>query len=270
MILASLLVCGSLCASPQEPQGKPDPKRVDATVEAINAAFKTGKSDERVAAIESGGAVADAKVVAAIEKGLKDKDAAVQTAAVETLGHIDHADALDALTKFYKGERERLKDDQKMLPLVLKSIGRHGSEKSIDLLADDLFMQKSFPAIQARVLSLGNIRSKKSVEALMDMVTKAGPNRVNDYMQLFETSLVRLTGEDQGPDVAIWQKWWQDNKSKLTISKDVPKIPETFAKTWNEYWGTEPEKEMAKDEKKGSDKEKGDKEKGDKEKTKEK
>jgi hypothetical protein len=254
MFLASLLVCAApLLANRAEDQATPtDPKRIEAAVAEIEAAFKDGKTaDERVAAIKKNQEVVDAKVVAAIEKGLKNKDAAVAEAAIDALGHMAHPDALDALHKFCKSDRQRLKDDEKLLPLLFKSIGRHGNEKSIELLADDPFLQRSFPAIQARVMSLGNIRSTKSVEALNDMMQKAGPNKVNDYMMLFRQALVRLTGTDQGPDSVAWTKWWQDNKTKFEVSKDVPKVPEIAEKAWNEYWGIVPKPVKTEEPKKG-------------------
>jgi HEAT repeats len=249
MFLASILLCTTsfLAGSTQDEGTKPDPKRVEAAVEEITAAFKEGKSsDERVAAIRKNQDVVDARVVTAIEKGFKDKDGAVQAAAVDALGRMPHPEALDALHRFYKSDKQKLKDDEKLLPLLFKSIGRHGSEKSVEILSDDLFAQRTFPAIQARVLSLGNIRSKKSLEALIDMMNKAGPRQVNDYMNLFRQSLLRLTGEDQGPDSAMWTKWWQDNKSKFEVPKEVPKVPEIAEKAWNEYWEITPKKEEPK------------------------
>lgn len=249
MILATLILCvGPFAAAfAQEPAPKPDAKRVEAAVEELTAVFKDGKTaEERVAAIKKNQEVVDAKVIAAIEKGLKDKSADVQAATVDALGHMAHPDALEGLHKFFKSDKQRLKDDEKLFPLVIKSIGRHGSEKSVEIIADDPFLQRSFPAIQARVMSLGNIRSKKSLEALFDLMKKAGERQVNDYMLMLRQSLIRLTGQDQGPDSAMWQKWWQDNKTKFEVPKEVPKMPEVAEKAWNEYWGIEtPKKDPA-------------------------
>jgi hypothetical protein len=247
MLLAPTLLFAVLLTAPAQDKKDEtapiDPKRVEAAVAELDTAFKEGKSaDERVAAIKKAVDVPDAKVIAAISKGLKDKDAPVQSAAVDALGHMQHPEALERLHAFYKSDVKRLKDDDKLLPLLFKSIGRHGDEKSVDILADDPFLQRTFPAIQARVMSLGNIRSTKSVKALIEMMNKAGPRQVNDYMNLFRQSLVRLTGADQGPDSTMWAKWWQDNKAKFEVPKDVPKMPEIAEKAWNEYWELTPKK----------------------------
>jgi hypothetical protein len=253
MFLAALVLsAGAFVAPVQDQKPAVDPKRVDAAVAELEAAFKEGKTpEERIAAIKKNTEVVDSRVIAAIDKGLKDKDNGVQTAAVDAFGHMQHPDALEELHKFFKSEQKRLKDDEKLLPLVLKSIGRHGNEKSVDILADDPFMQRTFPALQARVMSLGNIRSKKSVEALMDMMNKAGPRQVNDYMMLFRNSLWRLTGADQGPDSTMWTKWWQDNKGKFEMPKDPPKMPQVAEDAWNTFWDITPPKKEEGGEKKG-------------------
>ncbi|MFN0008286.1 MAG: HEAT repeat domain-containing protein [Planctomycetota bacterium] len=243
MLHASLVLAlaALLGGAAQGPDSKvPDPQRVEAAVLELESAFKEGKTaEDRIAAIRKGHEVLDARVVRAIGKGLKVKDAGVQAAALEALGRMDHPEALEALHGLYKSDKQRLKEDEKLLPLLFKSIGRHGSEKSVEILSDDLFLQRSFPAIQARVLSLGNIRSRKSVEALMEIMTKAGRRQVNDYMNLFRQSLVRLTGTDQGPDSAMWTRWWQENKTRFEVQKEIGKVPGFAEETWNEYWGIE-------------------------------
>ena len=251
-LVASLVAVPTQDKKDDKPQT--DTKRVDAAVTEIEAAFKDGKTEERVAAIKKNFAVTDARVVAAVGKGLKDKDATVQSAAVDALGRMPHPDALDALHKFYKSEIKRLRDDQTLMPLVIKSIGRQGSESSVDILSDDLFMQRTFPAIQARVFSLGNIRSKRSVQAIFDMMNKAGTNQVDKYAELFRQSLWRLTGTDQGPSCQMWMTWWRDNKDKFDVAKDVPKMSSDLDKSWNDYWEIQPKKEAPKEgdgEKKG-------------------
>jgi len=132
MFFASLLVCaGPFLSNAAQDQAKPDPKRVEAAVDEITTALKEAKSsDERIAAIRKNQDVVDAKVVAAIERGFKDKDPGVQAAAVDALGRMPHPEALEALHKLYKSDKERLKDDEKLLPLVFKAIGRHGSERT--------------------------------------------------------------------------------------------------------------------------------------------
>jgi PBS lyase HEAT-like repeat len=248
MFLLSLaLVCSaSFAAQRPEQKSEPDPKAVAAAVTEIETALKDAKtSDEKVAAIKKNTGLVDPKVVGAIEKGLKDKDVAVQAAAADALGRMPQADSLEALHRFYKSEVKRLKDDQTLMPVVIKAIGRLGSEKSIDLLSDDLFAQRTFPAVQARLLGLGNIRSKKSIDALFGMMNKVGTNQLDTYMEPVRLALMRLTGTDQGPSSQSWMAWWRGAEKTFEMPKEA-KLPEAQEKVWNDYWEIQPKKEAAK------------------------
>ena len=243
MLLLSLaLAFGAGFNAPlQDPKPQVDSKRVAEAVAEIETALKDAKTnDERIAAIKKNVGVVDGKVIAAIEKGLKYKDVAVQAAAADALGRMDHPDALEALHKLYKSDVKRLRDDETLMPVVIKAIGRHASEKSVDLLSDDIFMQRTFPAIQARILSLGNIRSKKSIDALFTMMNKVGTNQLDTYMNLVRVALTRLTGADQGPSSQMWMAWWRKNESGFELPKTEPKMPDFVEKMWNEYWETTP------------------------------
>lgn len=239
MLLATLLLSiGSTVGAVQGDRPPIDPARVETAVKELEAAFKSGTASEaRVAAIRKNFEVSDARVAQVIEKGLADKDQAVQAAAVDALGRMPLPAALEGLHRFYRAEVKRLRDDHQLMPLVIQSIGRHGSETSIELLSDDLFLQRTFPAIKARIWSLGNIRSRKSVEALFGMMNKAGVHKVNEYGELFRVALARLTGADNGPDCQMWLAWWRDKKQGFKLPAEVPDLADELERPWNEYWG---------------------------------
>lgn len=249
MHLALLAALAGLLA-PTFQKDKPapvDPKQVEAAMKELDAAFKDGKTPERVAAIRKNYAVADVKVVNAITKGLKDDDLEVQLAAVDALGRNAHPEALDDLHRYYKAEVKRLKDDTRLMPMVIKSIGRQGNEKSIELLSDDLFSQRTFPAVKARLWGLANIRSKKSVDAIIEMMNKVGNDKLGDYMATIRVALLRLTGTDNGSDPQAWMAWWRKNDKSFEIPKDAPKMPEIAEKAWIEYWGAPPGEDPSKE-----------------------
>ena len=249
MILLSLALAFFPTVAPQRPEQKTetDPKVVAAAVTEIETALKDAKtSDAKIAAIKKNMLVVDPKVVSAIEKGLKDKEIPVQAAAADALGRMPHGDSVEALQRFYKAEVKRLKDDQTLMPVVIKAIGRLGSEKSIEVLSDDIFMQRTFPAIQARLLGLGNIRSKKSIDALFTMMNKVGTNQLDTYMEPVRLALMRLTGTDQGPSSQAWMAWWRGAEKGFEMPKEA-KLPEAQEKAWNDYWEIQPKKEEKKE-----------------------
>jgi hypothetical protein len=224
-----------------------DPKQVEAAVKELDAAFKEGKTPERVAAIRKNHQIADKKVVDAISKGLKDNDLEVQLAAVDALGRNADPEALDDLQRFYKAEVKRIKDDTRLMPMVIQAIGRQGNEKSIEILSDDLFSQRTFPAVKARMWGLANIRSKKSIDAITQMMNKVGNEKLQDFMPTIRVALLRLTGVDNGSDPQAWLAWWRKNDNSFEVPKTPPKMPEIAEKAWNEYWGAPPGEDPSKE-----------------------
>ena len=247
-LFVAAVLAGSL-AAPFQKEKPPaaDQKQVEAAVKELEAAFKEGKTPERVAAIRKNHPIADAKVVNAIAKGLKDTDLEVQLAAVDALGRNKDPEALDDLHRFYKAEVKRLKDDMRLMPMVIQAIGRQGNEKSIELLSDDLFSQRTFPAVKARMWGLANIRSKKSVDAIIEMMNKVGNEKLQDFMPPIRVALTRLTGVDNGGDPQAWLAWWRKNDKSFEVPKDPPKLPDIAQKAWDEYWGAGPGEDPSKE-----------------------
>jgi hypothetical protein len=238
-MLTALLLSLSLALPAQDQANPPpDPKRIEAAVAELSKAFgKDGTSEMRTAAIANNVEVLDAKVIEQIVKGLDDKDPAVESAAIDGLGHMNHPDALKALHALYKKDKAKLRDDERLFPLLLRSIARQGSPASVEILLDDPFAQRSHDAVRARILGLGNIRTKPAVEGLISLLGMSGPQKLDGYMGDFRMSLLRLTGEDKGPEPAAWQKWWNDAKDKLVVSPTLPDLAPEQKREWNRYWG---------------------------------
>ncbi len=218
-----------------------DPKRVEAAVTELDTAFKSGKTEDRIRAIRASIDVLDGKVVDGIARGLKDDDATVKRASVEALGRMRHPHALEALHAFVKGSREALQKDEELYPATLRAIGRHGSVSSIDILIDDPFSQRTYPAVRARILSLGNIHSEKAVAAIFELLSKVGVNQADRHMDDVRLALVHLTGEDSGKDPNLWTKWWRDQKS-YKLPANPPEMKRLDRVAWNEYWDIRPAK----------------------------
>ena len=240
-MLSTLLFTFALALPVQDPPKPPvDPKRIDAAVTELTTAFgKDGTTETRTAAIKNNVEVVDGKVIALIAKGVDDKDPLVESAAIDALGHMAHPDSLKALHALYIRDKAKLKDDEQMFPLLLRSIARQGSPSSVENLIDDPFAQRSHDAIRARILGLANIRTKSAVEGLISFLGLAGAQKVDGYMDDFRLAFCRLTGQDKGPDPAAWQKWWQDSKDKYEVPTAMPDLSPEQKRTWNRYWGAQ-------------------------------
>jgi|SRR5882672_3422281 len=240
-MLSTLLLSFALALPAQDqPKTPVDPKRIDAAVAELTTAFgKDGTSETRAAAIKNSVEAVDGKVIALVAKGLDDKDPAVESAAIDALGRMAHPDSLKALHALYKKDKAKLKDDEQLFPLLLRSIARQGSPTSVEVLLDDPFAQRTHDAVRARVLGLGNIRAKSAVEGLVSLLGMAGAQKVDGYMDDFRLSFLHLTGQDKGPDPAAWQKWWQDSKDKYELPATLPDLAPEQKRNWNRYWGTQ-------------------------------
>jgi hypothetical protein len=215
-----------------------DAKTIQDTVAALEAAFgKDGSTAKKSEAIAAAVPVVDARVISAMQKGLTDKESSVVVVTVESLGKMKHPSALDALVGFYKREHKKLADDLTVLPALIKGIGRHGSPTTIALLKEDAFDQKTYLSGQARILSLGNIRTNAALEALMDLSKMVGPNRMDGLRNDMRVSIAQLTGLDLGPDSVAWTRWWNDNKKGFEVTKEAPKLDAGLQRTWDAYWG---------------------------------
>jgi HEAT repeat protein/PBS lyase HEAT-like repeat-containing protein len=235
------LACLVLSPRAQEPSG-PTQAEVEATCRLLDAALgPEGDPAGAREALKAALGVAHADVVARIaELGLRHAQPQIRESAVDALGRIEHPDALAALQAFLKSEKKALEESPPRLAALLKAIARHGQESSIPLLVQDAFQSPDHGVVAARILGLGRIRSRKSVDELVQLMRSAPRPRVADHMQEFRIALVVLTGEDKGTDQVLWLNWYGDHKSKLEIAPEPPAVlPPEIERRWNGFWGPE-------------------------------
>lgn len=233
MFLAFLVAAVAFVEEPVKPVG-PDPARVKAAVTELKAAFAGTEAGPRLRAIEAAAPLADGDVVVLIGRGLDDKDVNVQKAAIEALRFNEHKKALDELHA--RAKVKAAKEDLTTYATLIRAIGQHGSPTSIDVLNDNPWSTPDAQVLQAKILSLGRIRSKEAVKALTDLMEVAGVNKIEPFMKDFRLALWALTGADQGESRDLWFKWYRDNKDKLTVSPTPAAEPKELARRWSRYW----------------------------------
>jgi len=237
MLLCFILV---LSATPP-PAGAPTTPKVVAQAErgaaqALERALKDKSPEVRLAAVQSQVGVSDARGVSLVVKALRDKDRAVRAAAIEALRFSTHPKALAGLHKMAKGKKP-LRDDPETHAALLRAIGQHGSTSSIPVLVSELLVLPDRSVTRAGILSIANIRSEKSVSALISLMRSAGRNDVQAHMRSLRMALVVLTGKDQGLSQDAWTTWWNDEKHRLEISSNVPPLAPVDRRTWERHWG---------------------------------
>jgi len=236
--MLSLLLAVPLVLCQDDSVQVPDPKLVAETVERLEKALKSGEKREKTGALDEAGKVLAPEVVKAIARGFKDSDPEVKQATIQALRWMDHPDALGTLHRTFKTDRA-IKKDEELQASLLKAIGQHASVSSIDLLADDVFGTIEYGPIRARLLGLGRIRSKESVEALIGLLKSTNQRTVDRYSGDFRLSLMVLTGTDQGPNSTAWIRWWNEHRKEFEVSAERPKLPRAETMRWTDYWGLE-------------------------------
>lgn len=240
MLLSLLFALIPLIEDPPKPV-EPDAAKVKAAVTELKEAFAKSEAGPRMRAIESAATLADGEVVTLIGRGLSDKDLSVQKSAIEALRFNTHKKALEELHA--RANLKAAKEDLPTYAILIRAIGQHGSPSSMDILNDSLWSTPDMAVMQARILGLGQIRTKEAVKALTDLMESAGINKIEPFMKDLRLSLWSLTGVDQGVSRDLWLKWYRDNKDKLNVAEKPGAEPKELAGRWRRYWAKEGEAE---------------------------
>ncbi len=162
----------------------------------------------------------DLAAASIVKKGLKDKDLEIRREAASALGAMRCRKVVPQLTKAMK---PNAKNFDVYIAIVI-ALGDIGDPKAIPHLSKNLWNQKDglagIQAAQAKIDALGNIRSKKSVDALIGMLYVGGRGAMAAVSRSLTKSLEKLTGQKFGWDRDRWRDWWKKNKSKFKLEED--------------------------------------------------
>ena len=201
-----------------------DPAAIKALAADFEKRYGKLSSSEKIDAMKELAATCHeiaAKAIAA--KGLADRDAAVRAEAAKCLGAMGCRNVVPHLTRAMKTNS---KDTEVFLALV-DALGEIGDPRAIPSLADDFWGWKDRTLAvrtgRAKIGALGRIRSKKAVDALMDLLYKFGRGRHGSLGGLLadvDRSLGKLTGQSFGKDRQAWKDWWRKNKARFKLEED--------------------------------------------------
>lgn len=236
-MLSFVLTAALALPALQDDDKGPPAGEVSAALERLDTAFSKGAAVDQIQAIESAvPVVAPAVIEALVDNGLRNKERDVRRATIGALGLMVHEDALDELHRVLKRDKKITKDPE-VFELLIKSIGRHASPSSVDLLSKNVFKVPENRVVRARILALGNIRTNESLEALVGLMRVTRREKVQNNMEHFRTSLMILTGVDKGKSQQLWMGWWNDNKKTFEVGEKAPRLPKKMQQAWDMYWG---------------------------------
>lgn len=215
-------------------------------VRTLTRALKSRLATERAAALTEAAEVDHPKVVAAIAKALKDNDPGVLRTALQLLGDMKDASAISALKSYARRARKELAKDGEKMALVIRSVGFHEHEESIDWLLDGAFSSEHRAVRQARLFAVARMRSMEGLESIFGAMAKEDPRRLNSRMRELRVSLIWLTSKDLGVDAQVWNDWWRKNRKTFEIPKAPPKLTGRDEQDWMVFWGEERMRERQK------------------------
>jgi HEAT repeat protein len=238
-ILSATLSLLLLVPAPQAQTG-PSPEAIAAYRKELEAALEPGV-DPKVwqKKILISRDYQDSSVIAVLDaKALRHEDRNLRDTAVNALGHMRHPDARKVLVAMFARDEKELEKEPPRYANLVRAIARNGDASVIPLLVKDVFQSGDRNLVQARILGLGNVRAKESVDELIQLMRSAPRPRVADVMLEMRTALFMLTGVDKGTDQELWINWYGDAKNSLTIAPEPPvQCPQEVRRCWTTFWG---------------------------------
>ena len=209
---------------------KADAKEVETLVKAFKGDYSKMTSEQKIEAMKKLEETEHEKAAEAVAKyGLKDKDLTVRAAAARTLGSMGCRKVVSTLGRTLKSNQK----NPEVYMEIVKALGRIGDPKAIPYLTQDIWstavkMERGQDAAVARIEALGRIRSRKSVDSLIDLMYVGKPWRMGGNIRsALNASLRKLTGQNfRGRDGRFiherdrWRRWWNDNKNRFKLEED--------------------------------------------------
>lgn len=207
-----------------EPEGvEIDPKLAKAAAKEFEGQYSKLSDPEKIAAMKNLALLDhDLAALSIARKGLVDKSLTVREKTAALLGRMGRRNVVALLVKAMKPNEENLD----VYVAVVAALGHIGDPKAISPLTKDFwgFKERSaaIEAGQAKLAALGRIRSKKSVDALIDLLYKFGRGRQGTGRLVADgvRALAALTGQDFGQERDEWKDWWKKNKAKFKLEED--------------------------------------------------
>jgi HEAT repeat protein len=236
--VALVVLAGSVEARQEKKNAPVDATQaesVKAALAELRTALARGKSEERIAALGKAANTKDAGVVEAIAKALGDEDPKVQGAAIEALRGLQRKEALAALVGAFERDKKLAKDAELAARLV-KAIGSYGDAAAVEKLAA-AGIDGAHGVVEARILSIANVRSVRSVELLVELARGAADDKVGAHAETIRLALARLVGEDLGTARQRWLGFWNEQRKTLKVATQAPLLPKDMQRRWDMFWG---------------------------------
>jgi hypothetical protein len=219
----------------------------EAALKALRTAFKGSDEIDQIDAIKAATGLKNPDAIKLVARGLRSSSYSVREAAMRSLGRTQHPDALKALHKAYRSNKNLAKKSDFLFTLLLKEIARHGDKSSVAILSDSPFRHLTLGNGTARILGLANIKHRSAIDALIKGTSLAGGDVDNrgrtrgtawqgKFRETFTAALAIMTGQRIGEDFALWRRWWKAARTSFRFDDVRPEVDDKYVRIWEQFW----------------------------------
>jgi len=158
----------------------------------------------------------DAASAAIAGSGLRSPALALRRAAAIQLGRMERKNVVPQLcTALGKNAKHKT-----LYPLIARSLGQIADPGAIKTLSLGWNHHKAagWAGFALRIHALGNIRDKRSIDALLRYFVKMHRDYVKHYQHVIVEALKKLTDKDFGKDTQAWRRWWRKNRETFAFN----------------------------------------------------
>lgn len=127
------------------------------------------------------------------------------------------------------------RDDPDITLATIRAMAQMADPAFVKVLANDLWKIKDAKVIHGRLLALGCIRDKTSIDELMDILYIAPRESIAVYAGSLRWALKQLTGREFSDRIEA-KKWWKENREKFEFEAVDPRKKELTRKVFDKAW----------------------------------
>jgi hypothetical protein len=177
-------------------------------LEKVNRLVKLGKLEH------------DAVAAAMAKYGLFDRSSLVKKTAARELGLLGRRNVVPVML----GSLKKNEDDLEVTIYTIWALGQIGDPRAIPELAKGWWSPREqrtgHKAAKMKVEALGNIRDKRSIDAILDQFYAVPDGDLGVVGENILRALKKLTGQDLGHSKRAWKNWWKKNRATHRFDKE--------------------------------------------------
>ncbi len=193
--------------------GEQDPEEIRKAVDEFRKGWPSWDDLEKISRMKTLAKTDHDLASAAIAAlGLADREPIVRKQAAQSLGEMGRKNVVPQMI----AAMDQNEGFIETYVVLIRALGMIGDPRAIPVLSKDWWNQKGsesgYAAARAKIDALGDIRDKRSVDAIIDLFFIAPDEGLGPLADNIVNSLKKLTGQDFSRNRRAWKDWWKKNR----------------------------------------------------------